>query len=473
MPKLGELHQFGGQWRKWDGTGWGPNIASPGSQPPTPPTPPTKPYDPNDPSTWTLDQQIAFMNAMQEQEGGGSEPAFSGTAAGMQLQADLQAAADQRALDGQKILQGLGFDFQNMDRTEQQTFQATQALLNQAFQTGERIDSQTFQTGRDQFQADLQQKLQGLGFDQEKAMLTAQQTFTALESQKTRELQIEQAGLDRGLTREQMAQALQISKDQMAATAADNAASRALQERLTMAGFEHDTAERIASQTFQAAENEQERAFKMALQQEGFDQQTSERIAGQVFTAEQAAMDRQMQKTLQEDQQTFSSGESAKDREARLALQKDQQVFEKEKQDADLKFQRQKTYVDMMGKDPVRAVLFAMGIGKDAETFNTQWGAGSQTQAPLEGAEQSKQAVEKALSGQLGKPVTVGGTGVEGLGSVEGAARAFQKGGGDVKTLLSSAFGVGNVETGGATSEDVQRRIQAVTPTGVLPAVGR
>lgn len=469
MPNEGDVKFIENQKMIYTGGKWVASTYRPPANPLSPPPPPkTKSF-----SDMTLEEQIAFIQAMQEGNSGGSEPAFSGTPAGMQLAAELQAAADQRQLDGQKILQGLGFDFQNMDRDEQQKFQATQALLNQAFQTGERIDSQTFQTGRDQFQADLQTKLQGLGFTHDEAMLTAQQTFSALESQKARELQIEQAGLDRGLTREQMAQSLSLAKDQMAATAADNAASRALQERLTMAGFDHDTAERIASQTFQAAENEQEREFKLALQREGFDQQTSERLASQVFTAEQAAMDRQMQKTLQEDQQLFSAGESAKDREARLALQKDQQVFEKEKQDADLKYQRQKTYVDMMGKDPVRAVLFAMGIGQDAETFNTQWGAGSQTQSPLAGAEQSKAAVENALSGQLGKPVTVGNTGVEGLGSVEGAARAFQKGGGDVKTLLSSAFGVGNTATGGTTSEETQRRIQAVTPTGVLPAVGR
>ena len=73
----------------------------------------------------------------------------------------------------------------------------------------------------------------------------------------------------------------------------------------------------------------------------------------------------------------------------------------------------------MMGKDPVRAVLFAMGIGKDAENFNTQWGAGAQTQEPLAGAEQSKVAVEKALTGTLGRNVTLGNEGVQGLGNVE------------------------------------------------------
>lgn len=121
-----------------------------------------------------------------------------------------------------------------------------------------------------------------------------------------------------------------------------------------------------------------------------------------------------------------------------------------------------------MGKDPVRAILFAMGIGPEADIFSTQLRSLGATQTPLTGAGQGKLQTETALSGLLGRGIELGPGGVSNLGSVEGAASAFQRGSGGVQNLLTSAFGVGGTQGGGITAEDLIKRISAVTPTGTL-----
>ena len=154
----------------------------------------------------------------------------------------------------------------------------------------------------------------------------------------------------------------------------------------------------------------------------------------------------------------------------------------------ELKAKRQQIFNEMLGTDPVRAVLFAMGLSgavpgsTKEETANLP---------PLEGIQAYQRNTENALTNVLGKveggpkgPVTLTGEGVTGLPSALKAQNVFTTGAGtvggpstDVQKLLTSAFGVGHTQnaqagaTGtqtGLTAEEFVRQIQDVTPRGVL-----
>jgi hypothetical protein len=138
-----------------------------------------------------------------------------------------------------------------------------------------------------------------------------------------------------------------------------------------------------------------------------------------------------------------------------------------------LKAQRQATFVEMMGRDPVRAVLFAMGIGPEADRFNTQMKSIGATVKPLRGAAKSEKRTESALGKLLGgeRKIDLGERGVTGLGTAIGAARSFQQADVTGQGLLTSAFGVGSTARGqqpGLTPEAMLEQIQQVTPTGIL-----
>ncbi|KKK71719.1 hypothetical protein LCGC14_2911110, partial [marine sediment metagenome] len=110
--------------------------------------------------------------------------------------------------------------------------------------------------------------------------------------------------------------------------------------------------------------------------------------------------------------------------------------------------------------------LLSLGIGGELVPGGERFtGLG-----PVKGAEAFRSKTETALEGLLDRGgITIGEKGVGGLGSVEQAARTFQQGTGAGRTLLRSAFGVGSEATGGGlATEDILRRIQEVTPTGVL-----
>ncbi len=141
---------------------------------------------------------------------------------------------------------------------------------------------------------------------------------------------------------------------------------------------------------------------------------------------------------------------------------------ERRQQAAALQAQRQEVFNSLIGKDPVRAILFAMGIGPEADIFSTQINSLGATQTPLAGVGQSKLQTETALSGLLGRSIQLGAGGVSNLGGAEQAAQAFQSGGAQVQNLLTSAFGVGGTRGAGISAEELIQRIGAVTPTGVL-----
>lgn len=184
--------------------------------------------------------------------------------------------------------------------------------------------------------------------------------------------------------------------------------------------------------------------------------------------AQQAAADHARELEILKMQQEFEAQQEA----ARLEAQRQAQL-------AELKQQRQAQFVDLMGRDPVRAVLFALGMGPEADQFNVAAKQLGMTLDPMEGAQQKEQEHETALKGLLGSgkygttagaQADIGAGGVSGLGTAEQAATAFQQGGADAQKLLTSAFGVGGNKPGegGLSPESLMEKVNAVTPKGVL-----
>ena len=375
--------------------------------------------------------------------------------------------------------------------------------------------------------------------------------------------------------------------------------------------YERRLAETREGRAFEANQNERDRAWKSKESADDRAWQT------QLETMKEAASEKRFQAQLASDaadrDQRYASEAARLNQEAALAEKGYQQAIKleemRQKGDItleqirqtgameqlkfstaaeykmkleDLKAQRYNTFVEMLGKDPARAVLFGLGLGPQAEAFNQQEqmytqamlpllgtaqpGASTTTGSPtapaptsgtptssakrpplivtgtqmkalgldpnlyresgsfgkymlkskqpvpaatpspaalpplgtdaplaptpqqggptyydprvsslspvmseLPGARKLKADVETALSGLLGRQVSVGTGGVTGLGSVEQAATAYQGGDENIQNLLASAFGIGELSGAGGTSpEGVARKIQAVTPKGIL-----
>ncbi len=176
--------------------------------------------------------------------------------------------------------------------------------------------------------------------------------------------------------------------------------------------------------------------------------------AGGSFSSSQAGL---------EAQNAFDAAEADKARQ-----------FEREQEIERLKAERERIFVDMLGTDPVRAVLFALGVGGEILPGGDRFA----DLAPLPGAQAQATATEQALSQLVGGGVKVGQAGVTGLGTAAKAAAAFggQAGGAggnvaDQQKLLLSGFGVG-AKRGkgrpGQSREETLRQIASVTPTGIL-----
>ncbi len=176
--------------------------------------------------------------------------------------------------------------------------------------------------------------------------------------------------------------------------------------------------------------------------------------AGGSFSSSQAGL---------EAQNAFDAAEADKARQ-----------FEREQEIERLKAERERIFVDMLGTDPVRAVLFALGVGGEILPGGDRFA----DLAPLPGAQAQATATEQALSQLVGGGVKVGQEGVTGLGTAAKAAAAFggQAGGAggnvaDQQKLLLSGFGVG-AKRGkgrpGQSREETLRQIASVTPTGIL-----
>lgn len=191
-------------------------------------------------------------------------------------------------------------------------------------------------------------------------------------------------------------------------------------------------------------------------------------------------------------QAEIDAAAAEKDYQRQLELLKLQQDFERElddkrraeeaeRQKKQLMQERLQTYVELLGNDPVRAVLYALGAGGETTGLPTEQFEGLE---PIAGAEQKKTETEKALgesllkygaTGAKGKPIPgkttspkITNTGVEGLTSPEKVARLLAQGDESSRKLVSSAYGVGSKETGGLSPEELLKRARAVTPTGSL-----
>ncbi|KKN27591.1 hypothetical protein LCGC14_0863090 [marine sediment metagenome] len=217
----------------------------------------------------------------------------------------------------------------------------------------------------------------------------------------------------------------------------------------------------------------------------------------QGFEAGESALDRALRLTLLGKEQGFEAGESGLDRALRQALLATEQKFtgeqsllgrefeaaESEKgreftraqELAKRKDERLRIFSEMRGTDPVRAVLFAMGIGGEGGV-----GGRFEDLPPIEGARTLGTQTEAGLEALLGGKIRIGQGGVTGLQSPVKAAAAFSAGQGvrggvgalkDARTLLTSAFGVG-AEKGkgrpGMSRDEILRQIKSVTPAGVI-----
>ena len=136
-----------------------------------------------------------------------------------------------------------------------------------------------------------------------------------------------------------------------------------------------------------------------------------------------------------------------------------------------LQGERQSRFVDLIGRDQARAVLFALGLGPQADIFTARASQLESTLPALKGARTLELETEAALAQLLGKDIDIGAKGVSGLGPAQGAATAFQRGGLSAQQLLASAFGVGDLGTGrqpGIGADELLRIVQSVTPRGNL-----
>ena len=144
--------------------------------------------------------------------------------------------------------------------------------------------------------------------------------------------------------------------------------------------------------------------------------------------------------------------------------------------DESLEFEQSALISREFGGDPLRQAFAALGLDTaglvTAEGNALNFGNGDP--ASVQGGT-ARQAADNAALGvntALGlDPGTIGVSreeGVTGLPSVFKAATASQQGGGAVRNLLQSAFGLGDKVSGGVNADEFTRRIEDVTPRGSL-----
>ena len=168
---------------------------------------------------------------------------------------------------------------------------------------------------------------------------------------------------------------------------------------------------------------------------------------------------------------TFERQEALRERAARAEEIRQQLEERRQENIRGLRGERQSRFVDLIGRDQARAVLFALGLGPQADIFTTRASQLETTLPALQGARTLELETEAALAQLLGKDIDIGAQGVSGLGPAQGAATAFQRGGLSAQQLLSSAFGVGDLGTGrqpGIGADELRRIVESVTPRGTL-----
>ena len=171
----------------------------------------------------------------------------------------------------------------------------------------------------------------------------------------------------------------------------------------------------------------------------------------------------------------FAAQQAQLERDFAIAEADKARKFEQDQNMERLKAERQRIFTDMIGTDPVRAVLFALGVGGEILPGGERFASlGAQP-----GARTQADNTEQALGALLGRGnIGIGEQGVTGLGTAAQSAAAFQgqaggQGGNiaDQQTLLLSGFGVGakrGAGRPGQSREETLRQIAAVTPQGVL-----
>ncbi len=137
-----------------------------------------------------------------------------------------------------------------------------------------------------------------------------------------------------------------------------------------------------------------------------------------------------------------------------------------------LRIERQGTFSTLMKSgDQARAVMFALGFGPENDIFDVRARALGTTVRELKGAQALRTTTQEALSRVLDRQVTIGREGVRGLGAAVKSARSFIQGGADVRTLLTSAFGLGSLRAGerpGISAARLAELTSEVTPVGLL-----
>jgi len=199
-------------------------------------------------------------------------------------------------------------------------------------------------------------------------------------------------------------------------------------------------------------------------------------FAPDAYSVTQAGIAQQAQdaQNLAKLQAQLGAEEGAREFERQKELQRMQQEYEAKLRREQMLQERESEYANLLGKgDSVRAVLLGLGLGGTL----TPGGSKYEGLGAIQGAEELRGKTQQALSGLqrkatgYGADVRIGEQGVTGLGSAEQFAKTSQRGGEGIQQLLSSAFGVGSRAEGmggGMSAEELQRRIQAVTPTGIL-----
>jgi len=165
----------------------------------------------------------------------------------------------------------------------------------------------------------------------------------------------------------------------------------------------------------------------------------------------------------------ISAQEAARlQRESQMAMLQEEERLRRIREQEQLKFEQQKIFAEMMGKDPVTAVLFGLGKGGSLVPGSEKFGG----MAPLREAQIQEGRLENALTGLTGVNGRIdiqGDRGVVGLKGAHQVARQFMQGEESGQTLLTSAYGVGDSQKGGGLSPDAfLKKIQEVTPTGIL-----
>ena len=162
---------------------------------------------------------------------------------------------------------------------------------------------------------------------------------------------------------------------------------------------------------------------------------------------------------------------------AQNQVQFDASLEEEQRQfDERLGFDQSSLISSSFGNDPLRQAFAALGLDttnlRTAQDNALDFGNGDPAAQTGGTAQQAAEAAGLGVSTALGlDPGSIGVSreqGVTGLPSVFKAATASQQGGGAVRNLLQSAFGLGDKVSGGVNADEFTRRIEDVTPRGSL-----